>query len=384
MTERGQASRSASVGKAASNGHAPPNGDVASLLGRPVVNVDVERFGAYLAGASVLVTGAGGSVGGELCAQLVRRGVGRLVLVDQAEVSLVAVARTLTDDLGFPHVVPVLADIKSGEGTAAVFEEHRPDVVFHAAAYKHVSLLEASPVEGVATNVLGTKNVVEGARRARVARFVLFSTDKAVEPTSILGRTKAVAEWIVATAGCEPTAGGYTSVRLANVVDSTGSIVPFFRQQVARGGPLTITHAAATRYLITADEAAKLAIVAGGLADRGAIFWLECGPAVTIVDLAARLTEAASREIGVRFIGLREGERLHERLFSSRDEIAATPCERVWRSSVRAIDRAWLDGWLSVLARHVARASATGVRAALAEMHSASERQVAEPPAVVA
>src|SRR5687767_3533907 len=145
MTERGQASRSASVGKAALNGHAP-NGDVVSLLGRPVVNVDVERFGAYLADATVLVTGAGGSVGGELCAQLVRRGVGRLVLVDQAEASLVAVARTLTDDLGFAHAVPVLADIKSGESTAAVFEEHRPDVVFHAAAYKHVSLLEASPV----------------------------------------------------------------------------------------------------------------------------------------------------------------------------------------------------------------------------------------------
>jgi FlaA1/EpsC-like NDP-sugar epimerase len=311
----------------------------------------------------------------------VGRRVGRLVLVDQAEAPLVAVARTLGDAFGFPNVVPVLADIKRAEGTAAVFEEHRPDVVFHAAAYKHVPLLEASPVEGVATNVLGTKNVVEAARRAGVARFVLFSTDKAVEPKSVLGRTKAVAEWIVTTAGAS---AGYTSVRLANVVDSTGSILPVFRQQVALGGPLTITHPAATRYLMTADEAAKLAIVAGGLADRGAIFWLDCGPAVTIVDLATRLAAGASREIGVRFIGLRPGERLHERLFSSRDEIVATPCERVWRSSVHAVDRAWLDGWLSVLARHVARASAAGVRSALAEMHSAPERQVAEPAAVVA
>jgi FlaA1/EpsC-like NDP-sugar epimerase len=350
---------------------------VASLLGRPVVDLDVGRFGAYLAGATVLVTGAGGSIGGELCAQLVGRGVGRLVLVEQAEASLVAVARTLGDDLGFAHAVPVLADVKSAEGTAAVFEEHAPDVVFHAAAYKHVPLLEASPAEGVATNVLGTKHVVDAARRARVARFILFSSDKAVEPTSILGQTKAVAEWIVAAAG-------YASVRLANVVDSTGSILPVFRRQIARGGPLTITHPAVSRYLMTADEAAKLAIVAGGLADGRAIFWLDCGPAVTIVDLATRLAAGASREVGVLFIGLRAGERLHERLFSSRDEIAATSCERVWRSSVPPVDRAWLEAWLSVLARQVGRASATGVRAALAEMHSASECQVAAPTAVVA
>ena len=367
----------------ARNGHAAA-GDASSLLGRPIVNLDVGRFGGYLEDATVLVTGAGGSIGAELCRQLVGRGVGELVLVDQAEASLVAIARALGDDLGFAKAVPVLADIKSPEGTAAVFEEYRPDVVFHAAAYKHLPLLEASPGDGVATNVLGTKCVVDAARRARVGRFVLFSTDKAVEPASILGQTKAVGEWIVATAGREAEHGRYASVRLANVVDSTGSILPVFRRQVARGGPLTITHPAATRYLMTADEAAGLAIVAGGLADGSGIFWLDSGPPVTIVDLARRLASAASRDVAIEFVGLRAGERLHERLFSTGDEIAATSCERVWRGTVAHVDSAWLDGRLSVLAQHVERASATGARAALAEMLSAPELQAVGPAAVVA
>ncbi|HEU6444736.1 MAG TPA: SDR family NAD(P)-dependent oxidoreductase [Gaiellaceae bacterium] len=369
----------------ARNGHTPAAElGVASLLGRPVVDVDVAGFCGYLADATVLVTGAGGSIGAELCAQLVRRGVGELVLVDQAEASLAAVVRRLADDLGFRDAAPVLADIKSPERTASVFEEHRPAVVFHAAAYKHVPLLEASPTEGVATNVLGTKCVVDAARRTRVGRFVLFSTDKAVEPASILGQTKAVAEWIVAAAGREAAVGRYTSVRLANVVDSTGSILPVFRQQIARGGPLTVTHPAVTRYLMTADEAAKLAIVAGGLGDAGGILWLDSGPPVTILDLARRLASAASHDVAVEFIGLRMGERLHERLYSSGDEIAATPCEHVWRASASHVDPAWLNGWLSVLARHVERASATGVRAALAEMITAPERRGARQTAVVA
>lgn len=369
----------------ARNGHAPA-GEPAleSLLGRPVVDLDVARFGTYLADAAVLVTGAGGWIGAELCKQLSRQGVRELVLVDHAEASVVAVARALRDDLGFANAVPVLADIRSSFGTFAVFERHRPDIVFHAAAYKDVPLLEASPFEGAATNVLGTKCVVDAARRAQVERFVLFSTDKAVEPTSILGQTKSVAEWIVAAAGREDARGRYASIRFVNVVDSTGSILPVFRRQIARGGPLTITHAGATRYLMTADEAARLAIVAGGLADSSGIFWLDPGPPVSILDLARRLASAASRDVGVEFVGLRAGERLHERLFSSGEEVVATACEHVWRTSMEQVEPAWLNRWLSVLARHVERASATGVRAALAEMHSAPERQAVPDTAVVA
>ncbi len=196
-----------------------------------VIDVGDGELAEYLAEAIVLVTGAGGSLGAELCTRLTRLGARELVLVDQAEAPLVELATALEYEHGFTDAVPVLADIRSAARTLEVFERHRPDVVFHTAAYKQVPLLEAHPVEAVATNVLATKCVADAARRVGVERFVLFSTDKAVQPTSILGQTKAVAEWIVALAGREAHAR-YASVRLGNVVDSSGSILPFFRRQV--------------------------------------------------------------------------------------------------------------------------------------------------------
>jgi FlaA1/EpsC-like NDP-sugar epimerase len=357
---------------------------VEALLGRSIVDLDVGRFGGYLADAAVLVTGAGGSIGTELSVHLTRRGVRTLVLVDHAEGSLVGLARALRDEHGFDEAVPVLADIKSPVRMLEVFERYRPDVVFHAAAYKHVPMLEASPVEGVATNILGTKGIVDAARQVPVERFVLFSTDKAVQPSNILGQTKAVAEWIVAGAGRGMTGGRYASVRLANVVDSTGSILPVFRRQVARGGPVTVTHPKATRFLMTAGEAAGLAIVAGQLADSKSTFWLDSGPPVSVVELARRLAAGASPDVGIEFVGLRPGERLHEQLFSGADEIVATPCERVWSSPMREVDPAWLSRWLAVLSDQVGRASATRVRAALAEMQTGPEREPVSPAVVVA
>lgn len=356
---------------------------VETLLGRSVVDVSNGELAEYIAETTVLVTGAGGSLGAELCARLTRLGVRELVLVDQAEAPLVELATTLRYEHGFTDAVPVLADIRSAARTLEVFERHRPDVVFHTAAYKQVPLLEAHPVEAVATNVLATKWVVDAARRVGVERFVLFSTDKAVQPASILGQTKAVAEWIVATAGREAHAR-YASVRLGNVVDSAGSILPVFRRQIARGGPVTLTHPETTRYLITAGEAAGLAIVAGALADSDGTFWLDIGPPVRVLDLARRLSRAAARDVAIDFIGLRAGERLHERLFCESDEIVGTPCERVFRSTMRQVDPAWLDAWIATLARHVERASAAGVRAALAEMHAASDRDAVLPSAVLA
>jgi FlaA1/EpsC-like NDP-sugar epimerase len=352
---------------------------VETLLGRSVTDVAAGRVGDYLAGATVLVTGAGGSVGAELCARLTRRGVRALVLVDQAEPSLVELARALRHDLGFTKAEPVLVDVRSRTRTLEVFEQHRPDVVFHAAAYKHVPLLESFPVEGVATNVLGTLSIVAAARRVGVGRLVLFSTDKAVQPTSILGRTKAVAEWIVAVAGRDAEGGRYGSVRLGNVVDSAGSILPIFRRQIANGGPVTVTHPRATRYLMTVGEAAGLAIVAGGLADSDGVFWFDSGPPVCVLDVARRLASAALDHVAIDVVGLRAGERLHEHLFSNGDEIAATSCKHVWRSTLARIDPAWLKRWLQVLERHVERGSAAGVRAALADMHSAPEQRTIPP-----
>lgn len=357
---------------------------VEALLGRVVIDVSGGEFGEYLAEATVLVTGAGGSIGVELCVRLIGLGARELVLVDHAEAPLVELARALRHEWGFAQAVPVLADIKSRRRMFEVFERHRPHVVFHAAAYKHVPLLEASPVEGVATNVLGTKCIVDAARCVGVGRFVLFSTDKAVQPTSVLGQTKAVAEWIVATAGREATDGRYASVRLGNVIDSMGSILPVFRRQIEGGGPVTVTHPEATRYLMTTGEAAGLAIVAGALADSSGVFWLDLGPPVGVLALAQRLASAAGQDVGIDFVGLRAGERLHERLFWDGDEISATRCDHVWRSTIHEADPAWLNDWLAVLARHVRRASAAGVRAALAEMHPAPEREAVHPTAVVA
>ncbi len=354
-----------------------------SLLGRSVVELGGDGLCAYLSGTTVLVTGAGGSIGAELCVRLVRHGVHRLVLVDRSEAELARLTRELQYELGFAEAVPVLADIASRPRMIEVFERYRPHVAFHAAAYKHVPLLEASPVEGVATNVLGTKYVVDAARRAGVQRFLLFSTDKAVEPTSVLGQTKAVAEWIVATAGRRPADGRYASIRLGNVLDSAGSIVPVFRRQAARGGPVTVTHPDATRYLMTTGEAAGLAIVAAGLADAPGVFWLDMGPPVRMLELAQRVASSVSQNVGIELVGLRPGERLHERLVCNGDDVAATCCEHVWRTTAQAVDPAWLDDRLAALARHVRHAYADGVRSVLAEMQVAPRLERA-PSEVVA
>jgi FlaA1/EpsC-like NDP-sugar epimerase len=250
-----------------------------------------------------------------------------------------------------------------------VLGEHRPSAVFHAAAYKQVPLLEAHPVEGVATNVLGTKGVVDAARAVGVERFVLFSTDKAVHPKSVLGRTKAVAEWVVAAAGRDSGRGGYASIRLGNVVDSSGSILTTFRRQIARGGPLTVTHPQMTRYLMTAAEAASLAIAAGAVAEANEVFSLDVGPPVRVLDLADRFARAASVEVTVDFVGIRAGEKLHEQFLAQGDHHFETRCGRVFGSKARFVEGSWLEGWLDVLARHVARASADGVRSALTAMH---------------
>jgi FlaA1/EpsC-like NDP-sugar epimerase len=326
----------------------------------------------------VLVTGAAGSLGTELAARLTRLGVDTLVLADNTEAPLVELTAALRDDHGFVDAVPVLADLRRPARAEDVVERYRPDVIFHAAAYKQVPLLEAHPVEGAATNVLATRNMVAAARAFGVERFVLFSTDKAVEPTSILGQTKAVAEWFVAAVGGER----YTSIRLGNVVDSAGSILPFFRRQIARGGPVTVTHPEATRYLMTAAEAAGLAIVAGAVGDPDSACWLDLGSPVRVLDLARRLVGRAPVEI--EFVGLRPGERLHEQQFSAGDEVRLTACEQVYRSTLPPVDPVWLEAWLGELERHVEAASATGVRSTLAEMHEALELKPARLTAGIA
>ena len=365
-----------------SNGRAPsPSAEVTSarLLGRAPIDLGEDRFSGYLSGATVLVTGAAGSIGNHLCLRLAQSGVHKLVLVDQAEAALVELARKL-EHQGFTGAVPVLADVRSRPRAVAIFERHRPDVVFHAAAYKQVPLLEANPVEAVAVNVLGTDRVVGAARHVGVERFVLFSTDKAVEPVSVLGRTKAIAEWIVGTAGSELSQGQYVAVRLGNVADSAGSFLPTFRRQLATGGPVAVTHPGAMRYLMTLDEAAALAIVAGALSDSSGIFWLDLQPPVRVIDLVERLVDATGTGVAVEFVGLRPGERLVEPLVREGDQVEATPCEHVFRSPLDTVDGGWLSTWISALEHYVDHASERAVRFALDEMHAARKRDAAPAP----
>ena len=275
-------------------------------------------------------------------------------------------AAVLRDEHGFTGAAPVAADVRNAARVMEVFDQHRPDVVFHAAANKHVPLVEADPVEGVASNVLGTKHMVDAARSVGVQSFVLFSTDKAVQPTGVLGQTKSLAEWIVAAAG---SVGRYAAVRLGNVVDSAGSVLPLFRRQLARGGPLTVTHPEMTRYLTTASEAAGLAIVAGALADSTSIFWLDVGPPLPVLTLAERLARSARGEVEIVFVGLRAGERLHEHMLWVDDEVEATTCAGVFRSALRHVDPGRLEDSIGALERCVERGSAAEVRAKLAVLN---------------
>ena len=303
------------------------------------------------------------------------------MLADSAEAPVIDLATTLRTEHGFNAAVPVLADIRSPARAGDLVTRHRPHVVFHAAGYKHVPLLEAHPVEAVATNVLGTKNMVEAARAAGVERFVSFSTDKAVRPTNVLGQTKAAAEWIVGRWGDYAPGSRYSSIRLANVVDATGGIVRRFRRQVDDGGPLTVTDPRATRLLMTSTEAVTLALVAGALGDPNGALWLDVGPPVRIVDLGRRLADG--REIDIEVIGLRPGENLHEESFSDGGEISATPCDRVFRSALPPVDPVWLEAWTSELAELVERASDEGVRHALATAYELPAGELAASAAGV-
>jgi FlaA1/EpsC-like NDP-sugar epimerase len=303
------------------------------------------------------------------------------VLSDSTE-GPVDLVTALRHEYGFTAAVPVLADVRSPTRANELVARYRPDVVFHAAAYKHVPLLEAHPVEAVATNVLGTKNMVDAARAVGVERFVFFSTDKAVRPTNVLGQTKAAAEWIVATSGDDGPGSRYSSIRLANVVDATGGILARFRRQLQHGGPLTVTDPRTTRLLMTSTEAVVLALVAGALAGSSGAYWLDVGPPVRILDLAHRLT--AGREIDIEFIGLRPGENLNEESFSDGDEISETACDGVFRTALPPVDSIWLDAWTSELAQLVARASDEGVRDALAALRELHEGESAALAAGVA
>jgi FlaA1/EpsC-like NDP-sugar epimerase len=321
---------------------------VEDVLGREPVLMELERVGAYLAEQVVLVTGAGGSIGGELCRQIARVNPHRLVLVDHAEDNLFEILRELEEERHVRTAVAVLADCKEGERMREVLAEHRPAAVFHAAAYKHVSMMEMNPVEAIRNNALATRLVAQIAGEFGVGTFVLVSTDKAVRPATVMGASKALAEWAVEAAAARHPNTTYATVRFGNVLGSSGSVVPIFRRQIAAGGPVTVTDPRMTRYFMTIPEAVQLIIRAGSLHEgSGEVFVLEMGEPVQIMDLAKAMISLSGlepeRDIAIEVVGARPGEKLNEDLFNPYEHPQPTPAQKIVRAEREPLDPTWVE-----------------------------------------
>jgi FlaA1/EpsC-like NDP-sugar epimerase len=351
---------------------------VEDVLGREPVRVEIDRLGAYLSGEVVLVTGAGGSIGAELCRQISRVGPKQIVLLDNAENSLFEIRRELESDRHFTRTLAVLADCKDAVRVGEVFDEHRPGVVFHAAAYKHVPLMEENPVEAVRNNAVATRIVAAAAGSANTKRFVLVSTDKAVTPATVMGASKALAEWALEAAQHRFPATKFATVRFGNVLGSSGSVVPIFRRQIAAGGPVTVTDPAMTRYFMTIPEAVQLIIRSGALAAGGEVYVLEMGDPVKIVDLARNMIRISGREpdteIAIEFVGRRPGEKIHEELFNPDERPQPTPAEKIVTAARPPLDPEWVEEAFARVEELVYAGDARGLAATVAAL--AEERGV--------
>jgi O-antigen biosynthesis protein WbqV len=328
--------------------------EVTDLLGREPIALQLDTIDALIRGRSVVVTGGGGSIGSRLCRHLLRRGPAKLVIVDHSEFNLFQIERELEaiDRTGVAQ--PILASIRDRDRIQAIFEKSQVDLVFHAAAYKHVSLVESNPIEGILTNVVGTSNVADAAVAAGAAAMIMVSTDKAVKPSNTMGLSKRIAETYCQALDLDCAGRGQRTrcivVRFGNVLGSSGSVVPIFEQQIRTGGPVTVTEPGMTRYFMTIEEAVELVLQGAALCvDRmtwvGAILVLDMGEPIRIVDLARRMISLAgyvpNRDIAIEFVGIRDGEKLNEQLFDDNEilERADMPRIRVASSKVRDIHR---------------------------------------------
>lgn len=331
-----------------------------TLLGRKAINLDTPELQRFLANKRVMITGAGGSIGSEICRQTARFCPERIVLVERAENALFEIDRELRERWIGVDVWPCVADITDLARMERVFAEHRPHIVFHAAAHKHVPMMEANPGEAIKNNVFGTQACARLARETGVDAFVLISTDKAVNPTSVMGATKRLAEMVVQAEGtvrdaanqgdrsaelgfAEPAhSGRFLAVRFGNVLGSSGSVVPIFRKQIESGGPVTVTHPEMRRYFMTIPEATQLVMQAGAIGKGGEIFVLDMGQPVRIVDLARQMIDQAGliegKDIDIRFTGIRPGEKLFEELARDDENTRPTSHEkiRVWELPTRS------------------------------------------------
>ena len=324
--------------------------DIEDLLGRDPVKLDTTAVKEYLAGKIVLITGAGGSIGSEIVRQVAKMQPKKLLLLGKGENSIYEITQELKISSPEIKTVPIIADVRDKERIKAIMDYFKPQVVFHAAAHKHVPLMEYQPAEAVRNNILGTKVVADEAAAHNVETFVIISTDKAVNPTSVMGCTKRVAEMYVQSMN-KNSGTRFVAVRFGNVLGSRGSVIPLFKKQIAKGGPVTVTHPDMKRYFMTIPEASQLVLQAGAMAKGGEVFVLDMGEPVRIYDLAKDLITLSGlipdKDIEIKITGLRPGEKLFEELLSAEDGTEKTTHKKIFTARIKEIDKAELDNEIS-------------------------------------
>lgn len=319
------------------------NIEVEDLLDRDPVKLDIDSISEDMTGNTVLVTGAGGSIGSEICRQVMRFHPGKIVLVGHGEFSIYSIDMELRNEYKETdiEIVPVIADVQDRHRIFEVVQHHEPSVIYHAAAHKHVPLMEQNPHDAVKNNVIGTKNVAEAAETFGVRTFVMVSTDKAVNPTNVMGATKRIAEMIVQQMA-KQSETRFTAVRFGNVLGSRGSVIPLFKKQIVKGGPVTVTHPEMTRYFMTIPEASRLVIQAGALAKGGEIFVLDMGEPVKIADLAKKLINLSGygeEEIPIIYTGIRPGEKMYEELLGKDEILPGEVYEKIYVGQTVSVDQ---------------------------------------------
>jgi FlaA1/EpsC-like NDP-sugar epimerase len=336
--------------------------DIEDLLGREPVKVDLEDIAKYIGGKVILVTGGGGSIGSELCRQIASFGPKKLLMLDIYENNLYDIDNELKGKYPELDIFPVIASIRDMDRLNEIFKSHKPAIVFHAAAHKHVPLMEDHPEEAIKNNVFGTLNVAKCADNHGCERFVLISTDKAVNPTNVMGATKRIAEMIIQALNAKSKTE-FVAVRFGNVLGSNGSVIPLFRKQIEQGGPVTVTHPDVTRFFMTIPEAVQLVIQAGAMAAGGEIFVLDMGKPVKILDLAKNLIRLSGFEpyedIDIEITGLRPGEKLYEELLLNEEGLKATKHNKIFVAKPVFTDYELLERELEILSEKIYKSSST-------------------------
>lgn len=328
--------------------------EVEDLLGREPVELDMAMISKELTHKTIMITGAGGSIGSEICRQVCKFEPERILLLGHGENSIYLIHQELNaiykDKI---EIIPIIADVQNGDRIQEIMDKYKPYAVYHAAAHKHVPLMEYNPIEAFKNNVLGTRNVATVAKNVGVRKFVMVSTDKAVNPPNVMGASKRVAEMVVQSLNDENCVTDFVAVRFGNVLGSRGSVIPLFKKQIAAGGPVTVTHPDMTRYFMTIPEASRLVLQAGALAKGGEVFVLDMGEPVKIVDLARNLIRLSGKtedEIPIKFSGIRPGEKMYEELLNENEIHPEQVYEKIYRGKVRDFSKEEVDAIVSDLA----------------------------------